>query len=132
MPQRRAASETSSHGTCSAPGSTSGAWISSARTQTSRSAQRSAITVSSDRGSARPVGLWGLDSTSTRMPWAQRRVELFQVDRPVGGQGDRHRLQTCRRELAKERRIGGRGKADRLTGRGDGPGELAEPEHDVG
>ena len=70
MPQRRAASETSRNGVYVAPGKVSAAWISSASTQASRAAQRSAIASSSARVRTRPVGLWGLASTSARAPAA--------------------------------------------------------------
>ena len=73
MPHSRAASDTSSHGVCVQPTSTSAAQISSASTHAPCAWQMSAIRSSSWRRYTCPVGLCGFGSTSTRTPAASAR-----------------------------------------------------------
>ena len=132
MPHARAVSDSSSHGVWLAPGRTSGAWISSASTQASCAAQRSAIRSSSARAGTCPVGLWGLASTSARAARGEHGVESVEVERAVRPERHLAEPQARLREVGVERRIRRRRERDRVARPGQDAAQLDQPGHHVG
>ncbi len=63
-----AASDDAAYGRCTRPSNVSGAWISSANTRASWRSTTPVSPASSSWVSTRPVGLWGLTSTSSFAP----------------------------------------------------------------